>query len=305
MIGTRAVWSFWTKPYNARQHEAWPSEKHHLLSWVLSTMTARKHYATTALCTDDAGARLLVDGIGLEFDHISTALNLLDAQDPDWWALGKLHAYRMQAEPFVHIDSDVFLWQPLSPDPASVSVLAQNPEYLLMGHFHYQPEAFEAAITAGSGWLPREWRWYRANCAAPRGECCGVFGGSQVDFIRHYADQAIRMMGEPKNRAVWRGVRGKGGHNLLFEQYLLAACIEYHRHHARSRYRKVAISYVFPSVEEAFNPAIAERVGYTHLLFDAKRNPRLADRLETRVARDYPTYYHRCIEYLRMRKKPA
>jgi hypothetical protein len=36
---TRAVWSYLSKPYEARQHEPWLSEKHHLLSWMLSTMT--------------------------------------------------------------------------------------------------------------------------------------------------------------------------------------------------------------------------------------------------------------------------
>src|SRR5262249_42856235 len=123
MSTTRAVWSYWSKPYEARRHEPWPSERHHLLSWVLSTMTARRHYGETTLCTDDAGARLLVDGIGLEFEHVSTALNALHVSNPDWWALGKLYAYRMQTEPFVHIDSDVFLWRPLSPDPASVPLL--------------------------------------------------------------------------------------------------------------------------------------------------------------------------------------
>jgi len=298
---TRAVWSYWSKPYEARQHEPWLSEKHHLLSWVLSTMTARRHCGETALCTDDAGARLLVDGIGLEFHHVSTALNALHVSDPDWWALGKLYAYRVQTEPFVHIDSDVFLWRPLSPDPATVPLLAQNPEYFSAGQFHYRPEDFEAAIAGAGGWLPSEWLWYRANESDQRGECCGVFGGSRVDFIAHYASQAIRLMEEPRNRAVWQSVCGKSGHNFLFEQYLLAACIEYHRNHADSPYRDVAISYVFSSMQEAFNPRTAEHVGYTHLISDAKRNPHFARRVEARVAQDHPAQYERCLKYLERR----
>jgi hypothetical protein len=294
----RAVWSFWSTPFAASQHHAWPSEKHHLLAWVLSTMTARVHYSSTALYTDDAGARLLLDGIGLEFDYVSTALNVLQAQDPEWWALGKLHAYAMQTEPFVHIDNDVFLWRPLSPDPTTVPVLAQNPEYFSAGQFNYQPETFEAAIAGADGWLPVEWRWYRANEPHQRGDCCGVFGGRRVEFIRHYAAQAIRLMEEPRNRAVWQGVRGKYGHNILFEQYLLAACIEYHRKHAKSSYRDITISYVFSSFEEAFDPDTAGRLGFTHLISDAKRNPQLAGRLEARVARDYPAQYRRCIDYV-------
>jgi hypothetical protein len=294
----RAVWSFWSKPFAALRHSAWLSEKHHLLAWVLSTMTARLHYPATALYTDDAGARLLIDGIGLEFDHVSTALNALNAQDPEWWALGKLYSYSLQTDPFVHIDNDVFLWHPLSPDPGSVAVLAQNPEYLSAGHFYYRPEAFEKNIASGGGWLPVEWRWYRINHLDQRGDCCGVFGGSRVDFIQHYATQAIRLMEEPRNRAVWYGVPDKSEHNLLFEQYLLAACLEYHRNSAQSPYRDVVISYVFSSAEEAFNSDVATRLGYTHLLCGAKRDPQLANRVEARVAKDHPAQYRRCIEYL-------
>jgi hypothetical protein len=44
----RAVWSFWSKPFVLRGHEVWLSEQHHLFSWALSVMTARRHYRTTA-----------------------------------------------------------------------------------------------------------------------------------------------------------------------------------------------------------------------------------------------------------------
>ena len=294
----RAVWSFWSTPFAVSHHRAWLSDRHHLLAWVLSTMTARRHYGATALYTDDAGARLLLDGIGLEFDHVSLALNALHAQDPEWWALGKLHTYRLQTEPFIHIDNDVFLWRPLSPDPARAAVLAELPDYIWAGHPYYQPESFERAIVDGNGWLPPEWRWYRANWPEQRADGCGVFGGTHVEFIQHYATQGIRLMEEPRNRAIWNGIHGKLGHNILFEQYLLAACIEYHRNHSESPYCDVAVDYVFSSLDEAFGPAVAKRRGYTHLIAEAKRNPQLADRLEARVAEDYPAQYQRCIDYL-------
>jgi hypothetical protein len=292
----RAIWSFWSKPFAARGHEVWLSEKHHLFTWALSVMTARRHYPSTALYTDDAGARLLVDGIGLEFDHVSTVLNGLDDHDADWWALGKLYAYHLQTEPFVHIDNDVFLWQPLSPDPASLAVLAQNPEYFVPGHSYYQPEVFDHAIGAGTnGWLPIEWQWYRAHAPSSRADSCGVLGGNRVDFIRHYAAQAIRLIEESGNQALLRGLDGKVGHNILFEQYLLAACVEYHRNCAHSQYHNVSISYVFSSLEEAFDQETATRLGYTHLVANAKRNPELANRVEARLARDYPAQYEKCM----------
>jgi hypothetical protein len=82
------------------------------------------------LVTDDAGARMLVDGLGLQFTRVSTELNALAKHDPDWWNLGKIHAYHLQMEPFVHIDSDVFLWKRLPPRLEHADVFAQNPNMI-------------------------------------------------------------------------------------------------------------------------------------------------------------------------------
>jgi hypothetical protein len=295
----RAVWSFWSKPFAAHRHLVWSSDKHHLLSWVLSTETARRHYARSVLITDTAGARMLVDGIGLAFDEVDTTLDAIADADPSWWALGKLYAYRAQTEPFVHIDNDVFLFKALPQELESAPVFAQNAEHFVPGQSFYRPEAVESALSVAShAWLPPEWLWYRQNGANSRGECCGVLGGSHVDFIRHYAAQAIRMIDEPGNRRALEALPDKLVHTCLLEQYLLAACIEYYRAHAGSPFDDVAIRYLFSSIEEAFSSETAARLGYTHLIADSKHDLAVMARLEARVARDYPDRFQGCTEYL-------
>jgi hypothetical protein len=293
----RAVWSFWTKPFRLHHRSVWPSERHHLLAWVLSVETARRHYPDTMLCTDDDGARLLVDRLGLEFAHVSTALNALAGHDPGWWALGKIYAYRAQTGPFVHLDNDVFLWQPLPERLFSALVFAQNPEYFTTGASYYQPEEFERSLhTTRRGWLPAEWVWYRSLGPHQRAVCCGIFGGRRLDFIHHYAEQAIRLLEHPDNQHGWALLADKIGHNILFEQYLLSACLEYHRQQAHSLYRDMEMQYLFNSPDEAFDPGQAARAGYTHLIAGAKQNRAIAERLERRVRRDYPGHYERCVE---------
>src|SRR4029077_502271 len=126
------------------------------------------------------------------------------AHDPAWWALGKLYAYRAQREPFVHLDNDVFLWQPLPDRVESAPLFAQNPDHFEPGRSFYHPEAFEAALNGvGRAWLPREWRWFRSSGRPQRGESCGVFGGRRDDFVRHYAGQAIRLIEHAPNRIGW------------------------------------------------------------------------------------------------------
>lgn len=286
----RALWSFWTKPFNNSRGPQWLSAQHHWLSWVLSFKTISKYYEHTALVTDDEGARLLVDQLGLPFTEVTTELNALANHDPGFWSLGKLYSYRAQKEPFIHFDSDLYLWKPLPDRLNSAPVLAQNPE----PEKWYQPETLESALSDGGAvWLPPEWVWYRVAGPRTGGDCAGIFGGNHVDFIDYFSAQAIKIVEHPDNQAGWE-LLNKAQYTTLFGQYFLAACVEYHRAQESSRFHGIEIRYVFDSPKDAFNPERAAELGFTHLLGGSKRHPPTAQRLEARVKSDYPDYYERC-----------
>jgi len=293
----RAVWSFWSKPYRIQRNNVWLSDRHHLFSWVLSVETARQHYPDTTLVTDDSGAKLLVDQLGLPFTHVSTQLNDLSNHAPGWWALGKLFAYRLQKDAFVHIDNDVFLWKRLPEHLEKATVFTQNPEYFPAQNWAYKPKEFELEIKKhNGGWLPREWEWYRAAVTEQRGECCGILGGLRVDFIQFYADLAIRLIEDPSNHTASARLSDNAANMLLPEQYLLAACIEFHKGCEWSPYKDVNMRYLFASAEDAWIPEKSASVGFTHLISDTKINRAVMDRLEKRIKKDYPRYYERCVE---------
>jgi hypothetical protein len=292
----RAVWSFWTKPFAGRCGIPWLSERHHLLAWILSLETARKHYPQTALVTDDQGAELLVERLGLKFTEVSTELSALGNEDPSWWVLGKLWTYRLQREPFVHIDNDVFLWARLPREMEAAPVIGQNPEsFPLAPEAWYRPERYTRALRQYDGWMPEEWSW-AARRSSTSAICCGIVGGNQVAFLQYYADLALRMIRHPRNQAIWPQVGANAGDNVLFEQYLLAACVDYHRDRPGSAYEGVEARCLFDSMEQVFDGETAARLGFTHLIGDAKKNRKLARSLERRVAREYPDAYQRCCE---------
>ena len=292
-----AVWSWWTLPVTQIGSE-WRSEFHELLGWVLSVETARKSYSTTALVTDDAGARMLVDALGLPFDTVSTALNDLNDRgpDPEWRFLGKLYAYRRQERPFVHLDNDVFLWNRLPDWLETASVFAQNPEYITFGSSFYQPERVEHAIRSAGGWMPEEIEYYISGDGTFPAACCGIMGGTDLEFIEYYADRGIKMMEHPENRAVWSSMRGIPL-GLVYEQYHLAACIAYHKGRPGSPFSDIRAEYLFESPLDANDRA--GEVGFTHLIGPAKRNTDVAERVRARVEREYPDYYDRCVALVR------
>ena len=293
----RAVWSFWTKPFHAFYGGLWSSEKHHLLAWVLSVETARKHYPDTSLFTDDRGARVLVDALRLPFTELSTELGRVADNGHEWFNLGKLYAYRAQTAPFVHVDYDVFLWKRLPVWAETAAMFAQSPEWLPGMQPFYRPDACTQAIRSTGGWLPEEWHWYLSiggNVAVN----CGILGGRDVAFLSYYADLAIRIIEHPNNQAAWSSLKANVADAILVEQFFLGACVDYHRGRAGSRFQDLKVAYLFPTFDHAFDEERAAALGFTHLINGAKTNAALLARLERRVEQDYPEHYERCLRYV-------
>jgi len=292
----RAVWSFWSKPFQEFKGRIWRSPLHHLLAWGLSLRLARRHYPETVLVTDRAGKALLVDFLGLAFTHVSTELDSIRKVDADWWALGKLLAYRLQDRPFVHLDTDVFLWKPLPPALVGAPVFAQCPEDHRIGEW-CGPQDVEAAFAQRRLTLPAEWEWSRSRSLHSFREAnCGILGGNRVDFIGYYANLGIDLALNPDHADAWAIFPDKAGYNMLIEQFLLDACLEFHRFHPDSPFRGMHMRYLFSSYGEAFDPQAAARVGYTHLLGDTKNDAFVARRLEQRCQQEDLNFYQHCVK---------
>ncbi len=294
----RAVWSFWTKPFYGQHGPKWLNLSLYLMSWVLSVEMVKQFFPETFLFTDDAGADILIDRLGLEFSHVSKELNALDAYDPKWFTLGKLFTYRAQTEPFVHLDMDVFLSKPLPLEFLSAPVFAQNPEYFYTGGSKcYLPGEFEKAVmNNGEGWLPEEWKWYRHYLdGIQKAICCGILGSNHVDFINYYANLAISIIDHPSNTNQLSALEKKRHHSILLEQFLLPACIDYHNNIKDSAYKGVYINYLFTTLAEAYKNEA--EVGYTHLMLgNLKHNKHFANLLAKKVKREFPEFYERCIQ---------
>lgn len=294
----KAVWSFWSRPFEQALGSTWGSLSGFLHSWVLSCGLGRTHYPDTELHTDSEGARLLVDRLQIPFERVYLTLDALKSHDPRWWALGKLYAYREQTSHFMHIDHDVFLWNRLPADVEGAAVAAQSPERFVPGDstsWYPVLEVEDCFTRAGTGCIPDEWRWYRAQSPSQEAACCGILGGTRADFLRYYADLGIRMVEDEKNKGAWGRFRDLSLCNVLIEQYLLRACVDYHRAHPASAFADVAISYLFSSPEAPYSNAEAEGVGYTHLIGGAKRSAVVLEDLRRRVMCDYPDAYDRCM----------
>jgi hypothetical protein len=202
----------------------------------------------------------------------------------------------------VHIDADVFLWRPLPPSLVTAPVFAQHPEEVLAAR-PGGPTVVEDAFRSCGLALPPEWRWYRSHPAGggpsvPAGTYrepnCGILGGTNPALIRHFARLALELALDPRHAPAWSAMPFDGAVNMTLEQFLLAACVDYHRFAPASPHRGSYLRYLFPSSQDAFNPAAAHRAGYTHLLGPAKHHPDNMSRLADRVRLTDSGFYGRC-----------
>ena len=291
----RAVWSFWTKPFLAHKGRMWQEPKHHYFAWGLSLRLAQQHYPDTLLVTDTPGKELLTGRLGLEFAEVSTELDRLRDVDHGWWAMGKLVAYAMQDRPFVHIDTDVFLWKALPSWLTAAPVFGQCPEDHPPLETWCGPADVEWAFQKHNLRLPAEWEWARSRSISHFREVnCGIAGGTRADFFRYYANLAMDLVLNPKNAAAWAEFPDKAGYNMVVEQFQLAACVDFHRISPESPFRSINIRYLFPSYGHALNQEAAAQLGYTHLLGGVKSHPTVSARLEQRVASLDPYFHRHC-----------
>ena len=290
----RAVWSFWSTPFaTARARRGGPSAttcwRGSCRSSSPGVTTRRRRWSPTRRAPG-----LLVDGLGLEFDTVSLALDRLDVADPSWWTTGKLVAISEQDEPFVHLDPDVFMWDRLPPSLTAAPVFTQNPEPYTPGGTYYRPELIESALAVGHGtWLPPEWSWYRRAGVVPRGECCGIVGGQDLAFLHHYAEQGLRLIDEPANAARARAARPQDL-SITLEQYLLAACIEHHRGRPGRRSVTCGSSTSSARGPKPVTASPPSDVGSPTSSPTPSASPTSSDASSDDVRRDYPERYERC-----------
>lgn len=227
------------------------------ITFCLSVLVASRRYPRIELITDSTGARL-VERLQLPFTGVRTDLDHLDVS-PLAWASGKLMAYSLQEEPFIHLDQDVFLFRRLPERLHMAPILAQSPEPRGM----YDVALAHAPLDLVRGMtLPSDdWGAYNA----------GILGGTDVGFLHDYARRALDAI---RTVCTFHPVT-----MTMYEQAFLARA-------ARDAGKRVEVLMQDDSE--------AESLGYTHLM-NAKQRVECMSRVRRRLEREDPDLFSRAV----------
>lgn len=281
----KIVQSYWSKPYQNsiadNRMGGWCNKMFHYMSCAFSCLKLAERYPVE-LITDRRGKDIFMDKIGLPFQTVKDDLEPID-YPTDLWAIAKIIAYDLQAEPFLHVDNDVYIWSEF-PEQITKSNLAvqsieknyaHNTLYAedIIGKFNYLPEALLEQ---------------KRNHPEIDSINAGIIGGNNLSFIHDYAREAIRFIEQNLNHL--NTLANIQGFNLIFEQ-----CLFYSM--ARQRGEDIACL-----LNEKMNLEYRELVRfwdvprfrtYIHAISTYKEHYVIGEQMAQRLWQEYPAYFYR------------
>ncbi len=289
----KIVQSLWSKPGQAKgdfNRCSWPDKKYNYISWALSVLQFKNFYDRIELVTDEAGYDLLIKKMQLPYTDVRIVLDRLNNYNPDIWALGKLYAYSIQDEPFIHADGDVYIWSRFQESLEQAPLLCQNIEkgeeyanwyagvfFDIAQKFEYYPEALDKSIIKNDSVVAIN---------------AGILGGNNIDFFKHYTRHAFEFIDRNSSRLSQVDLKVS---NTIFEQFLFYALAEE---------RGESITYYNPNFVRYWNEladftSVPGKVKYIHVIGKLKKEKHVVECLEYRLQRDFPDYYYRIIHLLK------
>ena len=289
----KIVQSFWTKPFlrsgnhtDQRLNGGWPDRRYNYFSWMLSCLRLKEQYAQLELVTDSLGADILVERLQLPYTHVSTSLDAIDGQPARLWALGKIHAYRSQAAPFLHVDNDIFIRNRFDAAIEGAGLTAQNRELSTGGYM----EGFSFILKHFS-YLPPCLEPYRRLRYIPCANV-GIIGGNDIGFMQAYTAEVLSFL-ERNAACIAQYKMSVSVLNIFFEQVIF---------YGLAQERQAKIDYLFDDentpVGIAYFHEAHRNKGFVHAYSGFKNRRIVYTAVERELKEAYPREYARVLRLM-------
>jgi hypothetical protein len=287
----KIIQSYWTSPNFVEgkvPKSGWTHGIFEYMSWALSCLKWKQYYDRVELVTDNKGKELLIDKIQLPYTSVTTELNDIKKYIPynNLWAVGKIYAYHIQKEPFLHVDGDVFIWRRLPDYFQNSTLIAQQIEYQNEFHLGAYKE-----ISQNLDYIPEIIKTYVNKKNRINQINAGIIGGNDMAFFKEYTCEAIKFI--DNNLHKLNTLKTSSAFPCMFEQFLFY-CIAHER--------KKDISYLLhkENMEQNFKGLadfhLIPEASYIHLLGFYKEEFYNGEMIAHRLWHEFPVYYKRIVD---------
>lgn len=216
----RAVLSYYNAEESFGNKCGFNSFKDFLASSALSLVLARKHFKEVQFMSTDWAISIFKQ-IGMPVSEYSNKLNEMKHVSKYFWAYAKIIAYADQKKPFVHLDNDVFLWDPLPPRILKARFCFQSQEpFNLPGYIYYYilKNASDAAKFRPKKIVDNPVWDYAYNC--------GICGGHELDFYQEWKAVSESYIFAPENQNMFFiDFKDILIHQNLYHEQYFATCL--------------------------------------------------------------------------------
>ena len=282
---TRAVFSYFNPEESFSNRAGFKYYSDLLYTMALSTFLVRRHFESVQMVTSTWGEKIFRK-INIPVTEYNTALDDIKSISPWFWAYGKLIAYILQKEPFIHIDNDVMLYTPLPQRILNAELCFQSKEFFSIPNYKWYDmlkPCWNAAIVRPQTIVDNEITNFTYNC--------GICGGHNLEFFKEWLQCSSEYIFAPENQKLFfEDHKNVLMHqNLFHEQYFAASLIKSH-----SLTSKVEVI-----VDDITNPDWkAANKMYTHLWGGTKKDQRVMKLVKNRLLKESPELYNRVTDFV-------
>ena len=300
----KIVQSFWSKPLNKlkdfrldisltnRKGGGWFNERIYFMSCALSVLKLRQFYDNVELVTDSYGKKFLIDELNLPYTNVRLDLDKIENYTEDIWAIGKLFAYKIQKEPFIHVDNDLFIWKPFDRAVWNARLATQSYEFSLDNYDLFCKDVYKnfTGFTEEIGdYTKYGGRFIPGIEETPYN--FGIFGGTDISFIHYYVDFVIDFL--DKNIEKVGRLKNPGALSVYLEQGIFF-CL--------SKFRNIPVHLLFKDEKKVFDfkhftqfENIPEK-WFIHALSKGKKIPAINEQVYLNLLNEFPDYHKKICE---------
>lgn len=199
------IMSFWSDPYKNKLHNKWLNEKTWNLSWILAVESITKSYGKPILYTDDAGKKLLVNDLGLDFEKVDLCLNDLKGTDPRFTTLGRTYSVGIQKSPFIHVDYDSYVFESIPPEVFQNGLFFQKEVFIDLNDVKYHGSSLHRPdLFVAMNGVPNWWFNHIYDNKTKIFQT-GIMGGSNIEFFEKYSQIIFDMINSNKTE-IWTSI---------------------------------------------------------------------------------------------------
>lgn len=284
----KIIQSFWSKPFfkenddlNARFKGGWLSANFFFYSCLLSCLKFRQNYGEVSLFTDDLGKELLIDKLQIPYSKVQLDLNSLQHYPSELWALGKILTYSLQQEPFIHADTDVFVWNKFPKQLLEADLLAQNFEF----NFPKYAAVLETALTEFRNFSRDSFPLYDQTKDVFAFNA-GIIGGNNTSFFKEFKAKVFQIIDDNLDKLNKIDI---GVFNMVYEQMLGFEL---------AQKKQIEINFLKPKMNEAFTNVmkfhlVPIKENYIHTVGYAKKSIEMCEQLKYRLKYEFPLEYEK------------